>query len=271
MKKTENLSKISCYLLDLDGTVNLGERLLNGALDFFGEIQKQNKRFLFATNNSTMTKAQYVHKFTALGVTLTEDNVLTSGDALIHLLKRQKPGAHVYSIGTPTFEGEMEKAGFTVHRKPDADVDLVTIAFDDTLTYEKLAAASRLVCAGIPYVSTSSDLRCPVPGGAFIPDCGLITEVIEKTTGVKPLYHAGKPGKTMLEMAAALTGLPFDRMAVVGDRLYTDIRMAYDHGATGILVLTGEATREDAAASPTPPHFIYADIGELARAVHEAG
>lgn len=271
MKNKEMLKRISCYLLDLDGTVNLGEKLINGALDFFHEIKKQKKQFLFATNNSTMTKAQYVAKFTLLGVKLTEDNVLTSGDALIHLLQKQKPGAHVYSIGTPTFEGEMEKAGFSVHHRPEKCIDLVTIAFDHTLTYEKLADASKLVCAGVPYVSTSSDLRCPVPGGAFIPDCGLITEVIEKTTDVKPLYFAGKPGRTMLEMAASLTGLAFEQMAVVGDRLYTDIRMAYDHGATGILVLTGEATREDAACSPTKPHLIYEDIGELASAIRDAG
>jgi 4-nitrophenyl phosphatase len=267
VNQTKRLASIQCFLLDLDGTVNIGEVLARGALDFFDVLRQQGKRFLFLTNNSTKTKKDYVEKFTRLGVPLAQEQVLTSGDALIHVLGMMKPGARILPLATPSFEAELEKAGFTLVREPGPGIDFVCVAFDDTLTYAKLEAASRCICAGVPYLATSCDLRCPVENGAFLPDCGAITGCLEAGTGNKPLLFAGKPSVLMLEMAEQITGIPRKQMAVVGDRLYTDIKTATDNGATGILVLTGEATREDAAKGPTRPHLIFNDIGELADAL----
>ncbi|MEE4195159.1 MAG: HAD family hydrolase, partial [Anaerolineae bacterium] len=162
------LNEIKCFLLDMDGTIYLGDALLPGALDFLDTVQKQGKQFLFLTNNSSKNPNQYVKKLAKLGIDVTVEQVFTSGMATAIYLKQQKPDAKVYLVGTPGLEEEFRSHGFIL---TDEDPDFVVLGFDTTLTYEKLWKICDFVREGKPYIATHPDNNCPTPTG-FMPDIG---------------------------------------------------------------------------------------------------
>jgi HAD superfamily hydrolase (TIGR01450 family) len=141
----------------------------------------------------------------------------------------------------------------------------VVVAFDQTLTYEKLASACRYISGGVPYIATHPDFTCPIEGGQFIPDCGAIIELIKAATGISPLQVMGKPNPLMVEMLVRDSGLDKKEVAVIGDRLYTDIAAGANSGLISILVLSGETRKEDVHACKIKPDYIFPSVKELAR------
>lgn len=251
---------IEGYLLDLDGTCYLGSRAIPGAAEFIARCRRHGKRLLWVTNNCSRRAEEYAAKLRRLGFEATPEEVFTSGEATIRLL-RDEGVSRAYLVGTPNLEREFEAGGIALTA---ADPQVVVAAFDLGLTYEKLCQACRLVRAGVPFVATHPDLNCPTEDGP-IPDCGALCAFITAATGVTPRV-VGKPNRGMAEAAAHRIGLPLERLAMVGDRLYTDIRMAVEHGMAGILVLSGETTREDLAASSIQPHYVVESVACLEQA-----
>lgn len=257
-----DLHRIRCLLLDMDGTFYLGNRILPGALDFMRYLADSGRKYLFFTNNSSCSAAYYADKLRRLGWDSSPDEVLTSGEATVLYLTRQKADAKVYLLGTPELESEFAGKGLQL---TDQNPDFVVLGFDKTLTYGKLETACRLIKSGVPFVATHPDINCPTEDG-FIPDCGAMTELIRTSTGVSP-YIIGKPYPEIIRAAFDKAGCPPEQMAVVGDRLYTDIATGKNAGITSILVLSGETKRGDLAASQITPDFVFENIGELADAL----
>lgn len=254
--------------MDLDGTVYLGPRLLPGAREFFRLLDRRGVPYLFFTNNSSADRHHYRRKLDRLGLRATADQVLTSGEATALYLVHRTAHRRIYVLGTPSLERELRDAGLTLASE---DVDAVVLGFDKTLTYPKLERACHLLRRGAAFVATHPDKVCPTERGP-IPDCGAMAALLRAATGRRPTV-VGKPKGLMVEMALGKLGpdvRPRD-VAFVGDRLYTDVRMARRAGLTAILVLTGETRRDDLDGSPDQPHHVFESLDHLAEALGPAG
>jgi len=260
------LAQIRCFLLDMDGTVYLGEKLLPGAQRFLDLLEQKNIRHLFLTNNSSRHARQYAEKLRRLGIDAREESIFTSGEATAIYLKRAKPGARLYVVGTDDLIEEMTSNGFIVTEK---EIDTVVLGFDTTLTYEKLVKLCDFVRSGKPYIATHPDINCPTENG-FIPDIGSVIALVRSSTGRDPDVIIGKPNKPIVDAIVEKINIPVNQIAMVGDRLYTDIAMG-NTGITTILVLSGETGLEDLADSPFKPDYTVQDLAELAKLFGEIG
>ena len=176
-----------------------------------------------------------------------------------------KPGARIYLLGTPGLETEFAAHGFVL---TDADPDYVVLGFDMTLTYEKLVTGCDLIRGGVPFIATHPDLNCPTESG-YIPDCGAMTALITASTGVLPKV-IGKPNREIIDAMFRKKPVERSQVAMVGDRLYTDIVMGHNAGVAAVLVLSGEAKESDIPAAPVQPDLIVAGLGELHQRLREA-
>ena len=260
MDHNDRLSAVRGFLLDMDGTFYLSDRLLDGALRFIDVLRRQDKQFLFLTNNSSKQGRQYAEKISRLGLPLTEESVLTSGEATALHLKARQPGADLYVVGTPPLEEEFRHHGF---RLVEQDPQFVVLGFDQTLTYKKLWALCDFVRAGVPYIATHPDFNCPTETG-YMPDVGAMMAFVKAATGREPDLVVGKPNRLIVDAAAAKLHMQISEMAMIGDRLYTDIALGQSSGIATILVLSGETKAEDVKDSPFQPDYTFDSLAGVA-------
>lgn len=253
------LAQIKLFMLDMDGTFCLGSRLLPGALEFLSLLEKRGRAFLFLTNNSSRTKSEYADKFRLLGLDLPDDKFLTSGEATALYLARKRPHAKVHLVGTPSLEKEFKLHGFHLVKE---DPDFIVLGFDTTVTYAKLWRLCNLVRSGVPYIATHPDINCPIEKGVM-PDIGAIIAFVAASTGRKPDIIVGKPYMPIVEALVEKTGVPVANVAIVGDRLYTDIALGAT-GITTILLLSGETGPDDLEQSEIKPDYVVQDLVALA-------
>jgi len=254
----KRLQTIRHFALDMDGTIFLGEYVFPFAVDFLRELKRRGFRYVFLTNNSSRNAGEYVRKLTNMGIPLHPGQMSTSAEATITYLKG-KGISRIYLVGTQSLHAAFQDAGFeTESSRPQS----VVVGFDTELTYEKLNRACAWIRRGVPFVATHPDVVCPVENGEFLPDCGAITAAITAATGVQPKV-LGKPYVEMLQGLQQRLGARAEEMVLVGDRLTTDIQMGRRFGILTVLVLTGEATREEAARSRVKPDFIVDRISDL--------
>ncbi|MFN2121544.1 MAG: HAD-IIA family hydrolase [Anaerolineales bacterium] len=260
MHDSEQLRKVSGFLLDMDGTFYLSDRLLDGALHFIDLLRQQGKDFLFLTNNSSKDRRQYAEKISRLGLPLGEECVLTSGEATALYLREEHAGANVYLVGTPSLEQEFREHGFSlVDRRPD----FLVLGFDTTLTYKKLWALCDFVRAGIPFIATHPDFNCPTETG-WMPDVGAMLAFVKAATGRDPDVVVGKPNRLIVDAASLKMQLPIEQLAMIGDRLYTDIALGQASGVATVLVLSGETKSADLKGSPFKPDYIFDNLAGVA-------
>ena len=253
------LAGIRCFLLDMDGTFYLGDRILDGSLDFLRRVEETGRSVLFVTNNSSKSPDIYVQKLLRMGVPRQHARVLTSGQAAGQYALRELKGKRAFLLGNPSLHAELTAMGVSIDNEHP---DYLLVGFDTTLDYAKMTIACDLVRAGLPYVATHPDFNCPTETG-FVPDIGCIIAFIEASTGRKPDVILGKPYPGLVEEAMRLTGLDRPALAIAGDRLYTDIATGARCGLLSILVLTGEATRADLATSEAQPDLIMERLSAL--------
>ncbi len=257
---TEKLSTVKGFLLDMDGTFYLSDRLLEGALRFIDLLRKQEKQFLFLTNNSSKQGRQYAEKISRLGLPLREELVLTSGEATALYLRERHPEANIFVVGTPSLEDEFRQHGFKlVEQEPQ----FLVLGFDQTLTYQKLWSLCDFVRAGIPYIATHPDFNCPTETG-WMPDVGAMIAFVKAATGREPDLVVGKPNRQIVDAAAVKMNLQVNQLAMIGDRLYTDIALGQTSGIATVLVLSGETKMEDLKESPFQPDYVFENLGSVA-------
>jgi len=256
------LAALRCFMLDMDGTIYLGSNPIDGSPEFLRYLSASGRRRLFFTNNPTANAEQYSKKLCRMGIEATPEDILTSGEATASYLVSETPYRKVFVVGMPSFEDELRRAGLTLS---DDDPDAVVIAFDKTLTYAKLEKACLLLRTGLPYIATNPDKVCPTEYG-YIPDCGATAALIAAATDRVPKY-IGKPNPEMVRMGLRKLAATQEVTAMVGDRLYTDMQMAYNSGVTSILVLSGETTEEDLEQAERKPDFVFQSVRELLEAL----
>lgn len=255
------LSKIKCFALDMDGTVYLGERWIDGAPEFLHKIKETGRSYVFLTNNSSKNAAVYVEKLHRMGFEVGEDKIVTSGQATIYYLQKHFPDAKVFLLGNQMLQEEFLQAGIILEEEHP---DVVVTAFDTSLDYRKMCKVCDHVRAGIPYLATHPDYNCPTETG-FIPDVGAIHAFIHASAFRYPDRIIGKPNRDIVDYLCTRVDTKRGEIGMVGDRLYTDIAVGRNNGLKSILVLSGETAMEDVRKSDVLPHLIFDSVKEIAK------
>ena len=255
------------FLLDMDGTLYVDERLFDKVPEFLARVRESGGRYLFLTNNSSRGVEGYIEKLERLGIATGPEDYLTSVDAAIDLLRREYPGQKCYAAGTESFRQQLDSAGIPVTTRVEEDVDILLSGFDRELTFQKLEDACILLERGAVWLATNPDWVCPTWYGS-VPDCGSVCEMLTRATGRRPEF-LGKPRPAMVQLALAETGFPPEQAVLIGDRLYTDIACAVNAGIDSIFVLSGEGKREDIERDSIHPTWVYDDISAVLRAWEE--
>jgi len=232
------LEKKNVYFFDLDGTIYLGNQLFRGAIELIEILNKKEISFFFLSNNSSKSTSDYIKKLHHLNLNVTRDNLILSQHPTIDYLKSENY-ERIFLLGTESLKREFHQEGFIL---TESNPEIIVLAFDQELTYERLTKASYMLQEEIPYIATHLDDRCPTEKG-YIPDAGGIAALLFKATEKMPRVF-GKPNEEMLLFKLRELGTsPKDAM-IFGDRLYTDIKMGINAGVTTCCVLSGETTLE---------------------------
>lgn len=279
----ERLSKIRHLALDMDGTIYLGSTLFPYTLKFLADMKEAGIGYSFLTNNPSRSVADYLKKLEGLGIQADEENMYTTSLAAIDYIKTHYPEAkRLFLLGTPSMISQFEKAGFeSCADDPDDVPDVLVVAFDMTLNYQRLCRAAWWASQGVPYIATNPDRVCPTDQKVVLVDCGSMCKCIEHATGRQPDITLGKPDPNMLYGIMERIDLKPEEVAMVGDRIYTDTATAHNAGAFGVLVLSGETTlevvdkvAEDARNNPAPeffpPDLVCRDVKELGELLIES-
>jgi len=252
-------NEIKLFVLDMDGTIYLGDQLFPWTLPFLNAVTGAGADYLFLTNNSSKTASEYVSKLRRLGVPADDGSVMTSGDGTIELLRCEHGWTRIHLLATPAVEEEFRRAGFLL---TDRDPEAVVLTFDTTLTWEKLCTCCHLLRAGVPFVATHPDVNCPSPTGP-LPDVGSFLALIESSCGRTADIIVGKPRPEFLRAAMLRKGVSPAETVIIGDRLYTDIACGIAARVSSVLVLSGESTREMVAGSPHRPDLVIENLSDL--------
>lgn len=264
----QRLKAIKHVALDMDGTIYNGDTLFHFTVGFLGDMKQLGIGYSFLTNNSSKSRQDYLLHLEKMGISASLDEIYTSGQATIDYLRFHHPDIRrLFILGTPSLVREFESAGFVTTGDDHRDIpDAVIIGFDTSLDYPGLCRAAWWVQKGITYIATNPDKVCPTDLPIVLVDCGSICAALEKATGRAPDVVIGKPAPRMLDGIMQRYGLLPEEMAMVGDRMYTDIVMAKKTRAWGVLVLSGETKAEDLDQYDVSPDLVVKDLagfGEL--------
>lgn len=257
-----DLKKKKAFLFDIDGTLSVGTTLFDGSKDLLDYIEKIGGKAYYITNNSTSSTLAYIEKFANWNIKTDESQFVTAGNVSINYLKENYAKSKIYVVGTASYVSELKKNDLNVTEQPDEDCQVVLVAFDNELKYEKLYGACKLLSEkDIPFLATNPDLCCPAPFG-FVPDCGSICMMIENSVKARAEY-LGKPNKCVVEMCLSEGGFSKEEAIVLGDRLYTDIACGINAGVDTCALLTGETTLEEISESEYKPDLVFKNISEF--------
>ncbi len=254
MKTPVCFRDIKLFLFDLDGTLYLGDTLFDFTIKLLNAIKQNGGQYLFMTNNSSKSVNDYVDKLNRMGVPAVYEDFITSSQATVHYLKKHHPDKRLYVCGTQSLKKEFCDAGFAVTDRVD-ETDCIVMGFDTELTFQKLHDISYMLSTReIPYVATNPDYVCPTSFGS-VPDCGSVCDMLYNATGKRPIV-IGKPEPLMPQLAMEKWGCAPQETAVIGDRIYTDIRSGINAGTYSVLVMSGETTQEILDASEVKPDIV---------------
>ena len=262
------LQNIKLFLFDMDGTLYLGDRLFEFTPELLSTIKARGGRYLFMTNNSSKSVADYVKKLAKLGIESTEEDFITSSQATVYYLKKYHKDAVLYVCGTQSLIDEFKSHGFSV-TDDLSKVECIVMGNDNELNFKKLEDVCKLLFANphIPYIATNPDYVCPTEFGS-VPDCGSVCDMIYNCTKLRPVF-IGKPSPLMPQLAMEKYGISGNQTAVIGDRIYTDVKSGINAGAVSVPVMSGETTYEILNESPDKPDFVLKDGRELMDIINE--
>ena len=267
----DKLRRIRHLALDMDGTIYMENNIFPFTVPTLDALKAAGIGHSFLTNNPTRSVDDYIAKLAGMGIDCSRQDMYTTPVATIDYLRKAYPQVkRLFMLGTPSMQEQFVDAGFEACADDPDDVpDMLVVAFDTTLVYPRLCRAAWWASRGIPYIATNPDWVCPTDARTILVDCGSLQKCIEAATGRKPDKVMGKPDPTMLDGIRDRNGLAPDQIAMVGDRIYTDIEMGRRAGAVSVLVLSGETTLETALEVGTAD-FICRDLEELGEMILES-
>lgn len=235
------LDGVKVVLLDLDGTIYLGNNLIGNVVETLSKLRKAGKKLVYLTNNSSRSDKEYRKKLGARGILDERDDVYTSARATIEYLNAEHKGKAVYLVGTAAVQEDFINAGINLTDENNADI--AVLSYDTTLDFKKIRAFDVALKRGALYVATHPDVVCPAEGYSM-PDVGSFIEMFKKSSGRSPDVIIGKPYDGMGKAVVARYNVLPGEVIMVGDRLYTDMAFAVNSGFNSMLVLSGETTKE---------------------------
>ncbi len=256
----ETIRQKKGFICDMDGVIYHGNHLLPSAKDFFRWLQENDKQYLFLTNSSERTPRELRTKLLRLGLDVEENHFYTSALATAKFLKTQAPGCSVFCIGEAGLTNALYEAGISLN---DVNPDYVVVGETQSYHYQNLCKAVRLVENGAKLIGTNPDMTGPAEGNVIVPATKALIAPIELSTG-KQAYFLGKPNPLMMRSGIKHLGCGPSEIAIIGDRMDTDIIAGIESGADTVLVLSGVSSRETVDAFPYRPSLILNDVGELA-------
>lgn len=258
MNDIEKFSAIRAVFLDMDGTIYHGGTLYPTTIPFINFLRSRGIPYVFCSNNTSFSKAEYTAKLANFGLTTVSENFYTATDFLIDTLRNEFPQfKRLFLLGVPAMAEELVSAGFVITEK---DPDAVVVSFDKTLNYEKLCRAAYLIREKVPGFSTHPDVFCPTDQPTCLVDCGAISRCIELASGQK-LRQLGKPDAGFLRCAAKRLGLQPEQTLMAGDRLATDITAGVNSGCFTCRI-TGEGA-DLGSYAPVEPDWNFDNLGGL--------
>ena len=266
------LAAIRHVALDMDGTIYLGNTVFPYTIPFLEGLADMGISYSFLTNNPTRSIDDYIGKLHRLGIPCTREQMYSTTTATIDYIKTHFPDARrLFLLGTPSMISQFEEAGYVSCADDPEDVpDIVVAAFDMTLVYSRLCRCAWWVSKGLPYIATNPDWVCPTDQPTVLVDCGSICKCLEGATGRRPDIFIGKPNPDILFGVFGQVGVSPSEAAIVGDRIYTDVKTGLNAGAMGVLVLSGETTMDIVRTSDVRPSLICRDIEEFGELLKEA-
>ena len=264
---TEKIGNIRLFLFDMDGTLYIGNRLFDFKKELLKKIKASGKRYLFITNNSSKSVNTYIEKLRRLGIEAAAEDFLTSSQATAWYLKKHYPDKRLYVCGTESLKAELCENGFELTENTEK-TECIVMGFDTELTFKKLEDVSKMLCTrDLPYIATNPDYVCPTEYGS-VPDCGSVCDMIYNAAGKRP-FVIGKPSPLMIELAMEKENCSPCETAVIGDRIYTDIKSGINAGCVSILVMSGETTREILKNSKDKPDLVLESGEDILNALCE--
>ena len=258
----EKIKNIKLFLFDMDGTLYLGDRLYSFTKELLSTIKAKGGKYMFMTNNSSKSVDDYIKKLKKMGIDAKYEDFMTSSQATAYYLKKHHDGKKLYVCGTESLKEELRHNGFEV-TEDISRVDCIVMGFDTELTFKKLHDVSYMLLTkeNIPYIATNPDYVCPTEFGS-VPDCGSVCDMLYNVSKRRPLF-VGKPEPLMPVLAMEKAGIGKEETAVIGDRIYTDIKSGLQAGALSILVLSGETTRQILEESADKPDLVLESAEEI--------
>jgi HAD superfamily hydrolase (TIGR01450 family) len=250
-------------LIDLDGVVWIGREPVPGSPEALRALLAAGKQIVFVTNNPGRHPAAYAERLLDIGVEVGEDQIVTAGMVAARLAGQAAGGGGAFVIGATALKEMVAATGTRLLEGEEArEADVVVVSGHRGFGYDELLTAKLALDHGAALVATSRDPTMPMPGGEW-PGTGAVLAAVEVASG-RGAEIAGKPERHLFEMAAETAGGE-GRLAMVGDRVSSDIEGGRRAGLETILVLSGTTSRQDAeAADPAPDHVLESLAGLLA-------
>lgn len=248
------------FICDMDGVIYHGNQILPGVAEFIDWLHKENKEYLFLTNNSGYTPRELNQKLKRMGLDVPEEHFYTSALATAAFLRNQAPGCSVYAIGEAGLLNALYDAGITMN---DVNPDYVVIGEGKAYSLDTLTKATNLVLQGAKLIGANSDVSGPIENG-ISPACGALVAPIELATGTKA-YFCGKPNPLMMRTGLRMLGCHSEDAVIVGDRMDTDVIAGLESGADTVLVLSGVSTRDTLKTYGYRPTMVLDGVGDIAR------
>lgn len=248
------------FIIDMDGVIYKGNKVLPGVREFIEWLQREEKQYLFLTNNSGMTPMELRQKLLRMGLDVTEDHFYTSALATAAFLKTQAPGCSAYVIGEAGLLNALYDAGITMN---DVNPEYVVVGEGKTYSFDTITKAVNLVKNGSKLIGANSDVSGPIEHG-IAPACKALTTPIEMATG-KTAYYCGKPNPLMMRTGLRMLGCHSEDSVIIGDRMDTDVIAGTECGASTVLVLSGVSDIDTPKQYAYQPTMILDGVGDIVK------
>ena len=246
------------YLIDMDGVLISGKKLIPGADEFIQKLKSKDIKFLVLTNNSTYTQVDLSHRLKTIGLDINEKQIFTSALATAYFMRSQMENGNAYVIGESGLNVAVHQAGFIM---TDEKPDYVVLGETYDYNFRQVTKAVRLILDGAKFIATNPDPVGPSESGV-VPACGAMAALIEKASGLSPFY-CGKPNPFMIRSALNYLGVHSENTTMIGDRMDTDMVAGLQNGMNTILVLSGVTSKAQISAYPYRPGKVVKSVADI--------
>ncbi len=256
----EIINKTKVFLLDMDGTIYLDSTPIGDMINTLDKLRKAGKKIVYFTNNSSKTVSEYQNKLNNIGFWREGDEVYSSGTSAIWYLRKHHKNKRVYLLGTDELIKSFKDSGVIID---DKNPEIALLAYDTTIDFSKIKLFNEFLVKGATYIATHPDMVCPSKD-ISMPDVGSFIKMFEGSSGRLPEVIIGKPYGFMGEILEENFAIDRDKITMVGDRIYTDIKFGINCGFNSILVLSGETTKEIYKQSGVEPTLVLDSLNDVA-------